>query len=266
MKLEAAAKISAVDDHVCDKNGNLEDKVFYVLSCQVFSKFSSLSEGDEAITWVPAEIAASKFSLSSGLIEAYQAFPLPGKLPVGSKYECVQKSEKLHIPLTPEDSSFNKTDVELLKDLRAFLGSTNICYVMPELEDQVRGVLDRITKRSSQPSLGLSYLSLPRLLFKLRTALCETEEEMMTACPSDNIALTELERGRFLYNGGLGCDHHEQVDTAKCCQTLLASWIFTVLDICCPAFNIEMLPGTHAPNQASPIKPVTWKADTSTRR
>ena len=265
-KLEAVAKIAAVDNHVKDKNGNLVDKVFYLLHATAFTKFTALKEGDEANTWVPAEIAAAKFSLSSGLIEAYQVFPLPGKLPVGSKFDCLQGAKKLHIPLTPEDSSFNKSDVEILKDLRAFLGNTNLCFVMPELMDQVSGVLAEITKRSKQPSLGLSYLSLPRLLFQLRTDLCETEEEVMTACPSEAIALTELEKGKFLYSGGLGCDHHEQEDTAKCCQTKLASWIFTILDICCPAFNIEMVPGTHAPNQVSTIKPVTWKADRSTRR
>jgi len=265
-KLEAVAKISAVDNHVEDKNGNLVDKVFFVMHATSFTKFTALSEGDEAITWVPAEIAVSKFSLSSGLIEAYQAFPLPGKLPVGSKFDCLQGSKKLDISLTPEDSSFNKKDVEIFKDLRAFLGTTDICFVMPELEDQVRGVVAEITQRSNQPSLGLSYLSLPRLLFKLRTDLCQTEEEVMTACPSDNVALTELEKGKFLYSGGLGCEHHEKEDTAKCCQTLLASWIFTILDICCPAFNIEMLPGTHAPNQVPLVKPVTWKADPSTKR
>merc|ERR1719436_971709 len=136
---------------------------------------------------------------------------------------------------------------------------------MPEWEEQVSGVLEQITKRSSQPSLGLSYLSLPRLLFKLRTAQCETEEEVMAACPSENIALSELEKKRFLYSGGLGCDHHEQADAGKCCQTLLASGIFTLLDICCPAFNIEMLPGSHAPNQTALIKPVTWKDNTKRR-
>ena len=264
-KLEAEQKEFAVDNLVHDDNGNLEDKVFYVLHASVFARFVALSKGDEDITWVPAEIAASKFSLRSGLIEAYQAFPLPGKLPVGSKWDCRQQEEKLGIPLTPEDSSFNTKDEQLLKELRDFLGETKLCFVMPELEEQVSGVLQQITKHSRQPSLGLSYLSLPKLLFKLSTAKCQTMEEVLTVCPSDNIALTELEKQRFLYSGGTGCDHHEAADTAKCSQTLLASGIFTLLDICCPAFNIEMMPGRHAPNQVPLVKPVTWKVD-NTRR
>ena len=261
-KLLAEKKMMDVDKLVVqDKNGNLEGKTFYVLHATVFSKVSAFSEN-----WVPAEIAVAKFSLSSGLIQAYQAFPLPGKLPLGSNFECRQQAEKLQVPLTPEDSSFNKKDVEIFEDLRAFLGSTNICFVMPELEAQVSGVLDRIARRSNLPSLGLSYLSLPRLLFKLRTALCRSEEEVIEALPTENLALRALETGKFLYSGGLGCDHHEQVDTAKCCQTAVASWVFTILDLCCPAFNLEMIPGRHSPAKPTQIKPVIWKAESSSRR
>ena len=113
--------------------------------------------------------------------------------------------------------------------------------------------------------LGLSLLSLPRLMFRLRTALCTSEEEVMKACPSENIALRKLELEKFLYSGGLGCSHHEAGDTAKCCQTKVASWIFTLLDLCCPAFGLEMIPGRHLPFEAPQIKPITWKVgNTST--
>ena len=198
-------------------------------------------------------------------METFQAFPLPGKLPLGSKWNCLQQAEKLQIPLAPEDSGFNQKDQEIWKDLKAFLGSTTVCFVMPEFEEQVSGVLDQIAKRSSLPSLGLSLLSLPRLMFRLRTVLCTSEEEVMAACPTENIALRKLELERFLYSGGLGCPHHEAADTAKCCQTKVASWIFTVLDLCCPAFGLKMIPGRHLPFEAPPIKLVTWKiSNTST--
>ena len=160
-KLEKEKKIADVENLVSDKNGNLEDKEFYVMHAHAFARFTALSEKEDSITWIPAEIAVSKFSLRSGLIEVYQAFPLPGKLPTGSKWDCLQKAEKIQIPLTPEESGFNKADLEIVSDLRAFLGSTKKVFVMPEMEEQVRGVLDKIFQRSIQPSLDLTFLELP---------------------------------------------------------------------------------------------------------
>lgn len=241
---------------------DVADKIFYVMNASVFAKFTELSKTDETITWIPAELAVSKFSINSGLIAAYQAFPLPGQLPVGSKWECFQKEKKILVPLTPEDSGFNKEDKEIFQDLRAFLGSTKTVFVMPELEEQVRGVLDQISKRSELPSLGLTYLSLPRLMSKLKIASCKTEKEKTITVAElekgKTITMAELEKGKFLYSGSLGCDHHEQVDTAKCCQTIVASWIFSLLDLCCPGFNVELVPGSHAPHQVAPIEGFFW--------
>ena len=87
----------------------------------------------------------------------------------------------------------------------------------------------------------------------------------MAACPTENIALRELELERFLYSGGLGCPHHEAADTAKCCQTAVAAWIFTLLDLCCPAYGLEMIAGRHRPFETPPIKVFTLKVGNNSR-
>ena len=136
-----------------------------------------MSQGDEPITWIPAEFAVAKFSLRDGLINAKHWFPLPGVLPPGSKWECLNNSEKLNIPLEQQDAGFNKPDLEIVNALQNFLGDNKEIFVMPEMEDQVRGVLDTIYKRSEQPSLNLTFLELPRLFYQLKIVNCVTEEE-----------------------------------------------------------------------------------------
>merc|ERR550517_2076303 len=68
------------------ENNNLEHCVFFVIQTSLFAQ-TNPEKGQPAM-FVPAEIAISKFSLSEGLIGTYQAFPYPGKPPMGSKYNC----------------------------------------------------------------------------------------------------------------------------------------------------------------------------------
>ena len=37
-----------------------------------------------------------------------------------------------------------------------------------------------------------------------------------------------------------------------------AARIFSLLDLCCPGFNVELVPGSHAPHQVAPIEGFFW--------
>ena len=78
------------------ENNNLEQFVFFVIHTSVFAQ--TTPEKGQPAMFVPAEIAISKFSLSEGLIATYQAFPVPGKVPMGYKRTCMEQSKKLEIP------------------------------------------------------------------------------------------------------------------------------------------------------------------------
>ena len=66
---------------------------------------------------------------------------------------------------------------------------------------------------------------------------------------------------KFLYSPGLSCDWHENhTETEKCCQAEVARGIYTVLDLCCPIYQLDMLAGLHKPREAQKVEPVTWEA------
>ena len=88
----------------------------------------------------------------------------------------------------------------------------------------------------------------------------------MVSCPSEEIALIELEKERFLYWAGLSCPWHEETDTALCSQATVARWVYTLLDICCPSFNIQLSPGTHEPQRIPPLNAKIWNGQSDARR
>ena len=184
LKRKAERKIKDVDDLITlnYKEDNLENYEFFVLHANIFAK--TAPENAEEIQYIPAEIAISKFSLRAGLTGTFQCFPSHGKIPLGYNYECRKESEKLQIPLSEGGGFKTVDDGRILQEIQKFMGETKICFIMPELEDQCRGVIDRI----AQPPLSLSYLSLPRLLFKLKTQKALTEGEKRSLCPSEHIA------------------------------------------------------------------------------
>ena len=261
-------KIQDVDDFISREAANLEDVSFFVIHTNIFFK----SEMGKDAIFVPAEICLSRFSLRAGLTGVYQSFPAPdppgSPIPAGEKRACMQQSDKIQIPLQFEDPAGSTTeDLVVLREIRSFLAGTEMVFTMPDCEEQCSGVLDRIAQRSGQPGLGLRFLSLSRLLFNLKTVRCQTEEEAVANCPSERIALRELERERFLYWPGLSCVWHEEhTETALCSQATVARWIFTILDNCCPLYNIALLPGRHAPQKLPPIKTEIWSGLSGARR
>ena len=267
-KLLAQKKLQDVDDMMIREAENLEDVSFYVMHANFFAK-TELEAGD--VIFVPAEISFIKFSLRDGLMDVYQSFPAPATpeypIPLGAKWNCQQRSEKIQIPLEFEHSAVTTSDAEVLNGIKKFLDGTKTIFTMPDCEEQCSGVLDRIAQRAGQPNIGLSFLSLPLLLFKLKTARCLTVEEMMESCPTEAIALSELERERFLFWAGLSCAWHEDhTETALCSQATVARWVFTLLDNCCPAFNIQLSPGTHAPEKTPHVETKTWNGLSDAKR
>ena len=65
-------------------------------------------------------------------------------------------------------------DTTILEEMKKFLGETRTCFLMPDCEEQVEGVLRTIVERTPGSELTLSYLSLPLLLHRLLSQDCPT--------------------------------------------------------------------------------------------
>ena len=203
--------------------------------------------------FVPAEIALLKFSIDSGIMDYIQFFPRPGKIPAGYRYSCIERSDLSHkIPMEAplrDNTDLEKTlteaqfmhmsDEVIISSVKKFLKGVDTVFCMPDIEDNVQGVLDCITARSGEPMMKLNILELPELLHILAGT------DMI---PTPTMAQLEFERERFQYHRGLGCDWHEEAtDTNKCSLSFVHRWAFTVLGFTNIRFEVDKIEGQHVP-------------------
>jgi len=254
-KQEALMKIRMVDTELEEAlhADRLEIKQFNVLVTNVFVKI------DEDQIYVPAEISIAKFSLNSGVISVFQAFPEAGVLPRGYKRQCLENSEKGHkIPLEENDMipmdcqieekvDFRITsDAEIMSNVKCFLQDADVIYCMPEMMRQSEGVFRTISNRSNVVMPSITFLPLPELLFGLAN-----RSEVGAVLPSASVAERELESERYLYKPGLSCPWHEAMTDTNCCSSAIAWRLsFTIMDICCQHYGIPLVPGKHVPKSA----------------
>ena len=171
-KQEVLRKIRMVDSELEEafQVDRLEIKQFNVLVTNVFVKI------DEDQIYVPAELSIAKFSLNSGVISVFQAFPEAGVLPRGYKRLCLENSEKGHkIPLDEENMipmecqieekvDFRITpDAEIMSNVKCFLQGADVVYCMPEIMRQSEGVFRTICNRSSVAMPSVTFLPLPEM-------------------------------------------------------------------------------------------------------
>jgi len=257
----ANAKCAAVKEMI--EIDDLENREFVVMHVNIFVHVP------EANVYVPAEIALTRFSVNEGIIDTYQAFPRPGRIPPGYKYACVETSELKHkIPLDYEPGKRNPDetltaeftyteDSKILKDIKDLLKGTRYIFTMPELEDRCKGVLRQLTTRSQLPDLGIQMLHLPELLYRLMG------DEYI---PGPLVAMAQFEKERFLYNSGLCCPWHEDnTDTVHCSESLVKRWTYTILHFTCDKFETEIIDGKHVPpgtqNQEIEASHVIWETE-----
>ena len=246
------SKSKAIIDLLSKAESEGVEAFFTLAHVNIFVKTPDKNE------FVPAEIALLKFSIESGIVDTIQFFPRPGKIPAGYKYSCRERSELSHkIPMEapPKDNTdLEKTlteaqftytsDQVIISAVKKFLKGVDTVFCMPDLEDNVQGVLDCLTSRSGQPRMELNVLELPELLHMLMIPR-EDEEEMI---PTPTMAQLEFEKERFQYHQGLGCEWHEEAtDTNKCSLSFVHRWAFTVLGFTNIRFEVDRIDGQHVP-------------------
>ena len=249
LKNRVQSKSQAIIDLVSRMEAEGGETSFILAQANIFVRTPDKNE------FVPAEIAMLKFSIESGIVDQIQFFPRPGKIPAGYRYSCMERSDLSHkIPLEAplplkDNNDLEKTlteatfvytsDQTIIGSVKNFLKGVNIVFCMPDIENDVQGVLDCITSRSGQPQMKLNILELPELLHTLAGT------EMI---PTPTMAQLEFERERFQYHQGLGCDWHEEAtDTNKCSLSFVHRWAYTVLAFTSARFGIDRIDGQHVP-------------------
>ena len=232
----------------------IQKKDIFVIQSQVFAKTE-----EECPKYVPAEISLARFSLCDGIKEVYHAFPRPGTVPLGYKWACLQNSAKTHkIPLEffseaevdtagSEHGKYTE-DGEILDQMMNILDGENFLFTLPEFEKEITGVLETLKKKSGRELSSLNILSLPLLLFELANKPGSEAHDQESFLPFESVAERELEKEKFLYCPDMNCSWHEETtDTRHCSSARVRSWIYTLLDVCCHRYNIDLLPLQHYP-------------------
>jgi len=244
-----------------ENDDDLENRAFVIMHVNIFVHVP------EKNAYVPAEIALTKFSIHKGIIDTYQAFPRPGRIPPGYKYACIETSEQKHkIPLGYEPVSKNPDDTyitefmytedsKIINDIKDMLKGIRYIFTMPDIEDRCRGVLRQMTTRSKLEDLDIQILHLNELLYRLM------EEEYI---PGPLVAMAQFEREWFLYHSGLCCPWHEDnTDTVHCSESLVKRWTYTILHFTTNKFETDIIDGQHVPrgtqNQEIEASHLIWE-------
>ena len=90
--------------------------------------------------------------------------------------------------------------------------------------------------------------SLVREIERLRQTLEVKDLSLDENASKLAVAERELEKDKFLYYPDMNCSWHEETtDTRHCSSARVRSWIYTLLDVCCHRYNIDLLPLQHYP-------------------
>ena len=145
------------------------------------------------------------------MVKVYQAFPKPGVIPEGYKWECLEASNHGHkIPLEDmavmesDVSNHNnkvefqlKSDCQIFKEITAHMDGTEAVFCMPEKMSQCEGVLQAMSNRSCLMMPVNKFLPLPELLFRLANS--SKEGEMI---PSAGLAERGCKNTRSIFLAG----------------------------------------------------------------
>ena len=228
------------------------EKELFVIHSQIFAKTEEKNP-----RYVPAELSLARFSLVDGMKEVRHWFPRPGTIPLGYKRACLESSTKGHkIPLDllkeEEDRAVSvharyTEDHKILEELMTILNGEHNVFTLPEFETQIGGVLQTLEERSGKKVAGLNILSLPLLMFEIANKPAAVEGTK-AAIPFESLADREFEVERFIYQANMNCAWHQEVtDTSHCSSGRVRSWVYSLLDVCCPRYEIPLLPSSHLP-------------------
>lgn len=206
---------------------------------------------DEGVI-IPAELYLGVFSLQAGLVQDYHTFVDPGPIPAGYHFKSQELASRTHrIPL--DLVHFNSNYEEILTRIQEMLhsvtreceGGEPVVFCMPAYTSQNSKVLQWLWDRCKRRSMPIRMYDLSDLFWGLLSATDDAcgSDYLMTKTMAEQI----LSRDQFVYRAGIPCHYHEEIDIGHCSQGMGRNWIYVLLEHCCLALGITMLPGRHVP-------------------
>ena len=85
-------------------------------------------------------------------------------------------------------------------------------------------------------------------MFEIANKSPEASDGGQSFIPFESVAEREFEKERFIYQKNMNCAWHEEVtDTSHCSSARVRSWVYSLLAVCCPKYQIALLPASHEP-------------------
>lgn len=237
----------------------IKDQHWYFIKFQTFCKSDVNPDKDYDYDpyFVLAEVALIEYSLREGIINEYNSFIKPNKIPLGYTSQCMDCSKEEHqIPLY----GFNqvkKTYSEIYKDIERFLKKKK--------ENNFEVLLFCMEKYIDATNFGLKFLynntPISNDGFPF-TKIYDLENLVVNLGKHCNVDYS-LESARdlltsytFDYTPNSRCDFHEDLGTNYCSLGLVKKYSFLISDNICQSYDIN-LTSHHIPVQ-KPVGTVVY--------
>lgn len=208
-------------------------------------------------TYSACEIAVAKFTFADGVKKTYHALIDPGAIPVGYTFLAELHSADTHnIPLPPNDFGGEGNYQKVLFNIKQLLMEEDgtksklpPLYSRPSDIDVVKTVLREFQKcvdPKVRSECVFDVRSLPKLFHDLWNASLGIAGA--SRFPAFGCAELELENDAHEFARGISCHFHEETDARRFCSlSCVHRWSFLIMERCCRALDIAMIPGKHRP-------------------
>ncbi|KFB37354.1 AGAP002022-PA-like protein [Anopheles sinensis] len=238
------------------KNGSLDQLELCFVS---MGYFCELSEG----TFIPAELAAIRYSLREGVIDRFHTHINPGTLPLGYAYAAQAHSEMNHkLPIPPNalgEKDYDKIATKFREFLSQFSGD-EMPLLFTNSEDLVK--IDQMladVMNDDPDNREVFVCPLKELFYHLKKTSVKMLNEGNRPIPSMHALQVLILKDVYDYSPNISCDFHDNIGDGKyCALSQCIRWAFVISDSCCTDLRIPMKPGKHLPENAD-----TEPADTT---
>lgn len=205
----------------------------------------------------PAEIALAKFSLKEGVFDDIHIRINPGKLPLGSTLEAMEKLKNFHKYPLPPDCDGERDYMAVLEKIVGFFQPSQTIPIlfadnlMKVSVDETRKIIKKIFRESMEDDTSVKVYSIIELFYALqrkavanKNLLNETKEAPLPSLPN-----AELKFKDSTYANSPGCEFHIENNAAhNCCLTRVRCDGYTMSKWCSDGNRYELKEGKHFPD------------------
>jgi len=235
----------------------------------IFAHFSTHCRTDENIV-VPAEGAIVEMSLETGILQSWHSFLPPGKIPAGSRNDCITKARKTHQISLDDENLFVHSNEDIFEDMINILynesdGKIRPIFCLSQEKSEIELVLKLLFERSY--SSGTAEAKPVPKVYQLEDLIVNIQRSLKASLK--DFSSKDQERvKRFLthFNSPTSvnykfetayfdeipsCPFHEEHFRAEFCSlAIVRTRVFVMMDLLCDILQIAMIDGIHIPRHS----------------